>query len=93
MHDHPDDLAPMVYRRSSPDRRPSRRERRAIERDVRAALSDSGCRCDPTLVADDDGRGGAHVHEPGCPLGDRLDALALVDRRPLLEVHVPKCPR
>lgn len=91
------EFEPYVYTRSAlatnRGRSPNRRERRAIERDVRAALRDSGCTCQPTLVSDPDGRGGSHRHALGCPLGDRLDELWLVGRRLRLDVHVAKCQR
>lgn len=81
-----DELGTYIYTRS-------RRDRRAAERRVLAALRDSGCRCRVTITPDANGLGGSHVHEMGCPLGDRLDALALVGRPQHLSVVDPIAAR
>lgn len=89
--DDPDtELDPYVYTRSAPNRR----ERRANERRVLAALRASGCRCQPTLVSDPGGRGGWHRHQPGCALDVRLSKLEDAGRPVTLQVvAAPRCKR
>jgi hypothetical protein len=72
----------------------NRGERRSVERRVRRALAASGCSCHLRLIPDDDGLGGFHTHERGCPLGDALDLRAAAGRPLTLKVPAPReCAR
>jgi hypothetical protein len=67
----------------------NRQQRRQAMSRTRAALKDSGCRCNVKLIPDPDGRGGWHRHELGCPLDDWLNFCASKGHSRLLAVETP----
>jgi hypothetical protein len=75
------------------NRNQRREQQRKLRRRIDQALRESGCTCRYALIADADDRGGVHLHQRGCPLGDALDRRAAAGRPLLLEVVMSGCTR